>query len=136
MTRPILIGYQMVTGLSDTLTGALLMIVPALTLRMMLLQAPADALVYVSFIGAFVFSVGLACLYGALLAYRASCRSRLEVVWLLTALARASVAVFVVAQVVSGALEPGWLTVAATDGTCVVIQALGLRQGWLAHALR
>lgn len=131
MTRPILIGYQLVTGLSDTLTGALLIVAPALTLRMMLLHAPLDALVYVSFIGAFVFSVGLACLYGALLAYRDSCRSRLEVVWLLTAFARASVAVFVIGQVVSGALQAGWLTVAATDGVCVLIQGIGLRRGWL-----
>lgn len=131
MTRPILVGYQLLTGISDTLTGALLIIAPALTLRMMSLSAPSDALVYVSFVGAFVFSVGLACLYGALLAYRASCRSRLEVVWLLTAIARASVAFFVIGQVVAGALQPGWLTVAATDGVCVLIQAIGLRRGWL-----
>jgi hypothetical protein len=136
MTRRILIAYQLLTGISDTSTGALLIVAPALTLRLMSLDAPANALVYVSFIGAFVFSVGLACLYGARLAYRASCLPKLEVVWLLTVLARASVASFVFAQVVNGALQPGWLSVAVTDGTCVVIQTIGLRRGWLAHVSR
>ena len=118
------------------MTGALLIVAPELTLRLMFLQAPADALVYISFIGAFVFSVGLACLYGAFLAYRGGCRTRLEVVWLLTALTRASVAIFVIGQAVAGALSPGWLTVAAMDGACVLFQAIGLRQGWLAGAAR
>jgi hypothetical protein len=33
-------------------------------------------------------------------------------------------------------LEAGWLSVAVTDGACVLIQAIGLRKGWLAHAAR
>ena len=133
MNRSILVGYQLLIGLSDTLTGALLIVAPELTLRLMRLQAPSNALIYVSFIGAFVFSVGLACLYGALLAYRGGCRTKLEVVWLLTAITRASVAIFVIGQVLAGTLEAGWLTVAAIDGACVLIQAIGLRKGWLAE---
>ena len=66
MNRPILIGYQVLIGLSDTLTGALLIIAPEFALRLMGLHAPADALPFLSFIGAFVLSVGLTCLYGAL----------------------------------------------------------------------
>lgn len=136
MSRPTLVVYQMLIGLSDTFTGALLMVAPELTLRLMHLQAPSDALIYVSFIGAFVFSVGLACLYGALLAYKGNYRTKLEVVWLLTAFARASVANFVITQVLSSTLETGWLTVAAMDGVCVLIQAIGLRRGWLARAAK
>jgi hypothetical protein len=134
MNRPILIAYQLLIGLSDTLTGALLIVAPELMLRLMRLQAPSNALIYVSFIGAFVFSVGLACLYGALLAYKGGSRTKLEVVWLLTAITRASVAIFVIGQVLASTLDAGWLTVAATDGVCVLIQAIGLRQGWLARA--
>ncbi|HEV2485765.1 MAG TPA: hypothetical protein VGT08_09555 [Terracidiphilus sp.] len=136
MNRPILVGYQLLIGLSDTLTGALLIVVPELTLRLMRLQAPPDALIYVSFIGAFVFSVGLTCLYGAFLAYKGNCRTKLEVVWLLTAVTRASVAIFVIGQVLSSTLDVGWLTVAATDGACVLIQAIGLRRGWLSSATK
>jgi hypothetical membrane protein len=136
MKRPILIGYQLLTGCSDTATGALLMIAPELTLRLMGLHADAGALVYISFIGAFVFSVGLACLYGAMVAFRRGNRTKLEVVWLLTAITRASVAIFIVGRVLVSSLDPGWLTVAAADGACVLIQAIGLRKGWLACAAR
>ncbi|HEX4756555.1 MAG TPA: hypothetical protein VH308_01185 [Terracidiphilus sp.] len=134
MNRPILFAYQLLTGFSDTTTGALLLVVPELTLRMMHLSAPPEALIYISFIGAFVLSVGLSCIYGAFLVYRGGGRARLEVIWLLTALTRASVAIFVAGQIMAGALEAGWLTVAAVDGACVLIQAMGLRNGWLSDA--
>jgi len=50
------------------------------------------------------------------------------VVWLLTAIIRASVAIFVITQILEHTLEVGWLTVAITDGACVLIQAMGLRK--------
>ncbi len=131
MTRPILLAYQLLIGVSDTLTGALLIVAPEFTLRLMHLQAPSDALSYLSFIGAFVLSVGLSCLYGALLMARRGSRCRLETVWLLTAFTRASVAIFVVAQILNHSLEMGWSTVALSDGACVLIQAIGLRKCWL-----
>jgi hypothetical protein len=136
MNRPILIGYQLLIGLSDTLTGALLIVAPAFTLQLMRLHAPADALPFVSFIGSFVLSVGLACLYGALVMARRGRPCKLEVVWLLTAMTRASVAIFLTAQIVAHTLEAGWLGVVVTDGVCVLIQAIGLRKGWLAHVAR
>ncbi len=136
MNRPMLVAYQLLTGFSDTLTGALLVVAPGFTLGMMRLQAPSDSIIYLSFIGAFVLAVGIACLYGAFLAYQRGCRTRFEVVWLLTALTRASVAIFIFGQVAAGTLDAGWLTVAASDGTCVLIQAIGLRQGWLVRATR
>jgi hypothetical protein len=131
MTRPILVGYQLLIGLSDTLTGALLIFAPDFALRLMFLDAPDDALIYVSFIGAFVISVGVACLYGAFLTYKGQMGRRLETVWGLTALTRGSVAFFVIAQVSLRALPAGWLTVAFTDGACVLVQVIGLRRGWL-----
>lgn len=136
MNRRILIGYQLAIGLSDSLTGALLMIAPEFTLSLMRLHAPADALPYFSFIGSFVFAVGLSCLYGAWLMLRRGSPCKLEIVWLLTAMTRASVAAFILAQILSQALEAGWLTVAVTDGACVLIQTIGLRKGWLAHVAR
>ncbi len=136
MKYSLLLGYQLVTGLSDTSTGALLMVAPDLTLRLMRLHVQADALPFLSFIGAFVLSVGLSCLYGGWLLHRAEGASKLEVVWLLTAITRGAVAIFVVTAVMSHRLEAGWLTVAACDGACVVIQASGLRRGWLLHVAR
>jgi hypothetical protein len=132
MNRSILIAYQLLIGLSDTLTGALLLVAPELALRLMRLHAPADALPFVSFIGAFVFSVGLACLYGAFVIVRRRNACKLEVIWLLTAITRASVAIFVVAQILARGLEAGWIAVALFDGACSLIQAIGLRKGWSA----
>jgi hypothetical protein len=136
MNRPVLILYQTLIGFSDFATGALLMIAPVFTLGLMRLHAPADALPFLCFIGAFVFSVGLSCLYGAYLMMRRGSPCKLEIVWLLTAITRASVAVFVIAQIAAHTLEFGWITVAITDGACVLFQAIGLRKGWLAYVAR
>lgn len=136
MSGSFLLAYQIVAGCCDASTGALLLVAPALTLRLMLLRAPDDALVYISFIGAFVLATGLAYLYGAYLVLRGRYASKLQVLWLLTALTRASVAIFVIGQVLSGALPMGWTSVAAADGACVLIQATGLRRGWLGNVRR
>lgn len=131
MNRPVLLGYQLLIGVSDTSTGALLIIAPEFTLRLMGLHVAVDSLPFISFIGAFVLSVGLSCLYGAYLTFRGGSASRLEAVWLLTALTRSAVAIFVFQRVLTGTLEAGWATVAISDGACAVIQAIGLRRGWL-----
>jgi hypothetical protein len=136
MKRLILFSYQLLTGLSDTSTGALLIVAPVLTLRLMGLHLPVDALPLLSFVGAFVLSVGLCCLYGGYLAAYGGCSGKLENVWLLTGIIRSSVAVFVIAQVLSGTLETGWLTVAGFDAACALIQVVGLRKGWLRHVAR
>lgn len=134
MKRKLLVAYQLLTGLSDTSTGLLLITAPILTLRLMRLHVPApDALVYLSYIGTFVLSVGVACLYGARLAWGAESLQKLEVVWLLTAITRGVVALFVMVRVFEGSLESGWMTVAFSDGALAVLQAVGLARGWLNH---
>lgn len=132
MRHSILVGYQWATGAADLGTGALLYVAPALTLRMMGLHAPEDATPYVSYIGAFVLSVGLSCLYGAWLLQREGTSERLETVWLLTAFARSAVAIYVIKGVLAGELEAPWMMVAAFDGVCAAVQGVGLRRRWLA----
>lgn len=131
MKRGLLIGYQLLTGFSDASTGFLLIAAPGLTLRLMKLHAAADTLPFVSYIGVFVLSVGLACLYGGWLAVKNAPPDGLEVVWILTAITRGLVTVFVVFKVMAGALEPRWSTVAFTDGVFALIQSVGLTRGWL-----
>jgi hypothetical protein len=131
-----LLAYQLVAGVSDASTGALLIAAPLFTIRTLGLAVPRDATPFLSFIGAFVLAVGLGYLYGALLMRRTRGTQRLEAVWLLTAMIRSSVAIFVLAAVLNGSLDPGWLTIALFDGICVVIQAHGLRRGWLSHVVR
>jgi len=134
MKRPILTAYQLLTGVSDSATGLMLMLAPQFTLHLMGLRAPGDAAPYLSFIGAFVFSVGVACLYGAKLASCDGCRRKLGTVWLLTAVTRGTVALFVTNSVLSGRLPAGWMTVAIFDALCTILQSIGLQRGWLNNA--
>ena len=129
--RHILLIYQLLIGASDTSTGLLLLAAPTLTLHLMGLHPAAAALPYLSYIGAFVLSVGLACFYGAFLTTHPLYAAKLEVVWLLTAITRASVSCFVLTQISTGTLETGWLTVALSDGAIALIQFTGLARGWL-----
>jgi hypothetical protein len=133
MKRSLLVAYQILTGLSDTSTGLLLIAAPAFTLRLMRLHPIPGTLPFLSYIGVFVLSVGLACLYGGWLALEQFSADKLEVVWLLTAITRGLVAVFVLIKVASAELEPGWSTVAFTDGVFALIQLFGLTRGWLRH---
>ena len=132
MKLRILVSYQIFVGLSDFATGVLLIFVPEFTLHLMKLNEPSEVLPFLSYIGTFVLSVGLACLYGAVLA-RNVAMDRLEVVWLLTTITRGLVAVFVAIKLASGSLEPGWATVAVFDGALAVLQSVGLVRGWLRH---
>jgi hypothetical protein len=134
MKRPMLLGYQVLTGLSDTMTGLLLIFAPAVTLRLMRLHVGAESLLLVSYIGVFVLSVGLACLYGAFLVTRVVFKQRLGVVWLLTGMTRGLVAVFLVVHILAGSMESGWATVAVTDGVFALFQGTGLAKGWFANA--
>jgi hypothetical protein len=136
MNDRLLLAYQLVAGISDTFTGALLIAAPVFTVRMMGLSVSHDATPFLSFIGAFVLAVGLSYLYGALLVRRTDGVPRLEAVWLLTAISRSSVAIYALAAVLNGTLASGWLTIAIFDGLCALIQARGLRRGWLTHAIR
>jgi hypothetical protein len=103
-------------------------------LRLMSLHAPPDSLPFLSYVGVFVLSVGIACLYGAwLLTTRPVLIQKLQTVWLLTAITRGLVALFVVARIFSGSLEPGWITVALTDGAFALLQTTGLARGWLSN---
>lgn len=133
MKRSVLLAYQWITGLSDTATGALLYLAPLLVLRLMGLHPPADAAPYIAYIGAFVFSVGLACLYGVFSLIRREDPARIETVWLLTALARAAVAIYLAQAIFTGQLEAPWISVVLFDGTCALFQAIGLHKGWLLH---
>ena len=134
MKHPVLFGYQCLAGLSDTATGALLCVAPRFTLQLMGISPAADTTPYISYIGAFVLSVGISYLYGAFLIAINAPSARIEIVWLLTAFTRSAVAIYVLKSVLVGDLEFGWIAVAAFDAACAAIQAIGLRKRWLADA--
>lgn len=123
--------FQWSAGLCDTATGALLVLAPAWTLKLLGLQRPPQPVEFASFVGVFVLGVGLAYLSIARLPLSAEMAPRWQTGWALTALIRALVAVFLTWQILAGRMEQAWLTVAATDGTLAVFQCIGLKRGWL-----
>ena len=127
--------YHYAAGLCDTSTGLLLVFAPAFTLRLMGITRNPQPLFYASYVGIFVFCVGFSYLVvpGTGLAKSlgsASWRTQ----WLITALFRTAIAVFVCAEVARGIMQPAWIAVALTDATFAAVQWVGLRRDWIALA--
>jgi len=130
-----LILYQCAAGLCDASTGLLLIAAPVWTLGLMGLTIIPHPIAFVRYIGVFVLSLGLTYLWAAI---RWPLTPRAQIAWStqwkITALIRALVAVFVVWQVASAAMEVRWMSVALTDAAFALIQWTGLAKGWLARA--
>jgi hypothetical protein len=116
-------------GAMDTVTGILLMVLPRFTLSLMGLSAAEEALVYVQFIGAFVFGVGSLYLWGFCGARFLGLWGGLAGIFYATAWVRFVIFVFVTLAVLGGLLESLWITVALTDGALAVAQVLWLWRG-------
>jgi hypothetical protein len=127
--------YQLAAGFCDTSTGVLLIAAPAFTLGVMGLTILPQPVAFVRYIGVFVLSVGLTYLWAVL---RWPLNEHAVLVWStqwkITALVRLLVALFVLWQVATGAMEPRWITVAFSDGVFAAIQIMGLAKGWLESA--
>ena len=121
----ILKWWSVGTGAMDVVTGSLLIVAPLLVLRLLGIAPLAEeSLLFLSWIGIFVLAVGLS--YGLALLGRV----RGEVVWFFTGSVRALVAVFLTVKVLSCAMEPAWLLVAAGDGLVAMVQGAILLAGW------
>jgi len=106
-------------GLMDSLTGTALMLVPAQTLRGMLVPVPGpEALVYVRFVGCFVTAVGAS----YLLALRRGGPSELRALLGYTLIFRLAAGLFTAVAVLTGLLSLPWLTVTFTDLALVGFQ--------------
>ena len=127
MNKPfILKSWSVAVGSMDALTGLLLIITPLGVLRLLNIDPPsADALVFLSWIGAFVMAVGLS--YGLALGQQ---RNRGETVWMVTSLVRMMVAFFLTARVTSGSLPLAWMLVAVSDAFVAMVQIILIRKGW------
>ena len=124
--------WSLLVGSMDALTGALLIFAPGLVLQLLKIQAPpAGAMVFVSWIGVFVMSVGLS--YGLALGGR---RSRGEAVWMFTSLVRILVAAFLTTKILGGSLQMEWMLVAAADASVALVQVVILRTGWWREGTR
>ena len=123
--RKFIMFWSAAVGSMDVLTGAALVVSPVLVLHILGIAPPSpDALVYLRWVGVFVGGVGLsyAMVFGD--------RRRGMAVWMVTALLRTLVAVFVISQIDAGLLAPAWLLVALTDAVVAVVQMVVVRTGW------
>lgn len=135
ISRKLYSGFQIVAGACDAATGLLLILAPALALRMMGVRAVPKEPVFISFIGTFVFSVGL-----AYLLFARSPRSMEQVAarrsaWLITGVERLCVGIFVMIAVASRQMEPAWFSITIIDLSAGAIQLLGLRRNWIEKML-
>ena len=114
----------------DAGTGMLMIVAPEFTLHLMRVPPPHPAaMVFVSWIGAFVAAVGCAYFVAPRRLPDATACARLATVWRVTTIARGLVAVFVTWRVAGGLLPAEWLTVALTDAVIAAVQFTWLRAG-------
>ena len=126
----LLLGYQLLAGTCDTVTGLLLIVSPGWTLSLMgVIQNYSSALI--SFVGTFVLAVGLFYFYPLRFPTIARNAQRWQTVWVLTALIRSLVAAFLLLEISAQRMELAWITVAISDGALGAIQWTGLAKGWL-----
>lgn len=116
-------------GLLDFCTGLGLLLAPALMLRLMGMKDIFGDLVYLRFVGAFVFAVGFSYLW-ALRRRRLSgdstlLRATLEI----TIIFRLSAGCFGAWAILQGWLVPAWASVPLTDFALAATQGWLLRQG-------
>ena len=127
-----LLLFQYAAGVADTVTGLLLVFAPVWTLHLMGLHVMPVPDSFASFIGVFVFCVGFTYVWAGMAWSGApALRERWVTQWLLTAIFRTSVAIFVAVELSLGKLEAGWIIVALADTAAAVIQWTGLLRGWL-----
>jgi hypothetical protein len=112
--------YCAVAGSCDTITGGLLVASPLLVLRLMGVPPGSSDLVHLRLVGALVAGVGLS--YFLPLGRRDRGERRLLAVLEATAVVRLSVATFVAASVIQGALAWQWSSVWITDFALAAVQ--------------
>ena len=117
--------WSIAMGSMDSLTGVWLIFYPAGVLSLLGIAPPnGEALIYLSWIGVFVLSVGLS--YGLALGKRGWA----EATWIFTSGTRILVAVFLAAKILDETLVKPWALVALADATVAIIQIAILRAGW------
>ncbi len=122
MKSRVTIIFSILIGLCDSITGLLLMISPVFTLTLMQIKEVPAEIVYMKFIGAFVFSVGSLYLIAIVSTIRNNSLEALRNVWLSTAWIRLVIFSFTIIQIVFGNLEITWISVSLTDLSIGVFQ--------------
>jgi hypothetical protein len=116
--------YLLLAGLCDTVSGLLLMADPVGTLTLMGVATPLAEPLYMQWIGAFVFSVGLSYFTPFIVRNR---WEQVRGVLSVTLIVRIVIASFSGFSMLRGALDPTWITVPLSDAAMGIIQIVLLR---------
>jgi hypothetical protein len=118
--------FQWGVGACDASTGLLLVIAPVWTLHLMGIETLPEPADIISFVGIFVFAVGL-----SYFLVNSDDLAGWKMQWKITALVRLLVAVFLLWKIMVTGWEIRWVSVLLTDLVVASIQILGLKRGWL-----
>jgi len=91
----------------------------------------SEALVFIRFIGAFVFSIGCLYLFALVPAIAANTWGWMSGVFAVTAWVRAVICVFTTTAIIFGGLSLAWWSVPVSDGLLAVIQVWVIWKGWV-----
>ena len=131
MKRAAFIFYQVAAGACDTVTGILLLVAPQLALKLMRVNQTSSDPIFISFVGAFVLSVGMTYLMFARIPTSESLLGAARAAWLITAIERLCVGLFVLIAIMAGRLDLSWCSVTVVDLSLGGIQLIGLRKRWI-----
>jgi len=121
--------YAVLAGACDGLTGIMLMVSPVFTLNLMGIESVPSEPVYMSWIGAFVFSVGCSYFIPFLSHVPENKNRRMVGVFEFTAWIRIVIAIFSGFSIARGHLDQAWMTVTLTDISLAAIQLILLKYG-------
>ncbi len=112
----------------DVCTGILLIFFPVFTLRLMGFSQMPPEMVFISWIGVFVFCLGCAYWLPFLETRRDDRKIQLNLSLRLTTLARFCVGFFVIGAIGANSLPQGWLLVGLIDLACATFQLFLLQR--------
>ena len=115
--------YAMAAGSLDTATGLGLIFSPALSVGLMGLDAASHPMVWMRFLGAFVFAMGSLYWVGLGLSRVSGYDWAFRGAWLATGWARLCAGTVTAVLVWNGDLAIGWISVPATDLSLGLFQA-------------
>lgn len=123
LNRKLFFFLNPLIGLCDALTGLGLLLSPSFILQLLGIEVAQDSLVYLQYIGAFVFAVGLSYFIPYCVAdHLCSREQRILYTWIVTSLFRLCIASFVLLQVILEGLVINWLIVAMSDALLAGLQ--------------
>lgn len=115
--------YNLFAGLLDSLTGIVLIFNPVFILSIMGISESFDSIVFIKYVGVFVFSTGASYFFTFAEKYfKIPSLSLSILIWHITSLTRILVAIFVFLKVLQGELSIPWLLVGFSDLSLALFQ--------------